>query len=64
MTQKKIRKTLKNCNGTVWISDELRTEIIEYYSSTGDSLKNIANKFGISMGCVSSIITKYFKDKA
>jgi|19_taG_2_1085344.scaffolds.fasta_scaffold02588_4 transposase len=63
MTQKKVCKTLKNSNGTVWISDEFRTEIIKYYCSTGDSLKNIAKIFGISVGCVSNIITKYFKDK-
>ena len=64
MTQKKKRKVLRNRNGTSWISPEFRDEIIEYYVKTGDHLRVIGEKFGISHTCVHNIITEYFKKKA
>ena len=64
MSQKKPRKTLRNRNGSVWISDKVRAQIIEYYKSTGESLVHIGNKFGVSHTCIQKIITQYFKKKA
>ena len=64
MTQKKKRKTLKNRNGTKWISSEFRDEVIAYYIETGDHLRTIGEKFGVSHTCVHNIITEYFKKKA
>lgn len=64
MSQQKKRKALKNRNGSKYVSDELREDIIKYFNSTGDSLKNIGDKFGMSHTCVHNIITKYFKKKA
>jgi len=64
MTQKKKRKTLKNRNGHIWISEEFREDVIKHFTATGDSLKNIGNKFGVSHTCIHKIITEYFKKKA
>jgi hypothetical protein len=64
MSQKKPRKALRNRNGTVWVSDEMKLRVIVYFNQTGESLNHIGDKFGVSNTCISSILTEYFKNKA
>ena len=56
------RKKPKSRNGGKWVSHEVKMEIIRDYHLEGINQPCLAEKYGISQSCISSILCKFAAD--